>query len=568
MSTQAHARARGRRTPSAEEEKTGLALNTPTREQDPFTGSNNTPQTPGNASSTSVATDEMGHNFGKIAVQPAPKTVTQAPQMKLRVSQPGDAHEREADAVAEQVMRMPDAASAPSAGQEATHAPAHTTDGAEAVPEGGQPLDTTTRAFMEPRFGHDFGQVRVHSDEQAAQAAESFGARAYTIGSDIVFGAQEYAPDSAAGRQLIAHELTHVVQQGGGEATGTVQREPTEAPEAVPEAVPAIPGAGDVSAAQMTDEGLARGVMDKQYAILDGWDTALQNFDKVLTSASDKETKPDFQKAVMKFVGEEVVPDVVKLAIDSEAVGWAFKGVKLLNTLKEEAERAEKAEVSATLRDFYVQHKTIIGKMKQATLSGKEEFAAAARLKEEAMEQAENIAAATKKGKKSGASVTMASTKAAEEYAEMRSAMMDAYAALDARLKFATPENLFVKLSEEWIRNATVRGGMGIRFNAVVVIRLNPDYSVMDAHIQGSGGQKIAEELLRENPDGVNVFNLEVPRVVKLMAPNGWPSAMLSLDEDDHNTSSGAYLEGDTDSLYRYVIANGLPPTKKLDGDD
>ncbi|HLG14203.1 MAG TPA: DUF4157 domain-containing protein [Blastocatellia bacterium] len=79
----------------------------------------------------------------------------------------------------------------------------------------GQPLDTHTRAFMEPRFGHDFSQVRVHADTRAAESARTVNALAYTVGSDIAFGGGEYAPGTKGGRRLLAHELTHVVQQQG-----------------------------------------------------------------------------------------------------------------------------------------------------------------------------------------------------------------------------------------------------------------------------------------------------------------------------------------------------------------
>jgi hypothetical protein len=68
---------------------------------------------------------------------------------------------------------------------------------------------------METFFGHDFSQVRVHTGEQAARAAGSIGASAYTLGQDIVFGSRQYAPDSHSGRRLLAHELAHVVQQAG-----------------------------------------------------------------------------------------------------------------------------------------------------------------------------------------------------------------------------------------------------------------------------------------------------------------------------------------------------------------
>lgn len=79
----------------------------------------------------------------------------------------------------------------------------------------GQPLDAPTRSYMEPRFGHDFSQVRVHTDARAAESARAVSALAYTVGRDVVFGAGQHAPHTAAGRQLMAHELTHVVQQGG-----------------------------------------------------------------------------------------------------------------------------------------------------------------------------------------------------------------------------------------------------------------------------------------------------------------------------------------------------------------
>lgn len=77
----------------------------------------------------------------------------------------------------------------------------------------GQPLDAGTRAFMEPRFGHDFSQVRVHTDARAAESARSVNALAYTVGRDVVFGTGQYAPGTGEGKRLLAHELTHVVQQ-------------------------------------------------------------------------------------------------------------------------------------------------------------------------------------------------------------------------------------------------------------------------------------------------------------------------------------------------------------------
>lgn len=83
----------------------------------------------------------------------------------------------------------------------------------------GQPLDAATRGFMEPRFGRDFGNVRVHTDESSVESSEALGARAFTLGSHVVFGKGEYSPAGIEGQLLLAHELTHVVQQSGREVS-------------------------------------------------------------------------------------------------------------------------------------------------------------------------------------------------------------------------------------------------------------------------------------------------------------------------------------------------------------
>ena len=78
----------------------------------------------------------------------------------------------------------------------------------------GRPLESGVRASMEHRFTYDFSRVRVHTDERAAESSRAVGATAYTVGRDVVFGAGQYSPGTVEGRELLAHELTHVVQQG------------------------------------------------------------------------------------------------------------------------------------------------------------------------------------------------------------------------------------------------------------------------------------------------------------------------------------------------------------------
>ena len=103
--------------------------------------------------------------------------------------------------------------------------------------EPGSPLDGSTRAYFEPRFGADFGDVRVHTGPRAAESAAAVNARAYTVGRDVVFNAGQYTPGTADGGLLLAHELTHTLQQGGGDsglpaavapATGPYEREADE----------------------------------------------------------------------------------------------------------------------------------------------------------------------------------------------------------------------------------------------------------------------------------------------------------------------------------------------------
>ncbi|HYX41150.1 MAG TPA: DUF4157 domain-containing protein [Pyrinomonadaceae bacterium] len=110
----------------------------------------------------------------------------------------------------------------------------------EALSAPGQPLDAPTRNFMEPRFGYDFGPIRLHVNDKAAQSARALNALAYTVGRDVVFGSAQYAPETTAGQSLLAHELTHVVQQS--RSAPLVQRQ--KKPDAEPEKTDAFKQAG------------------------------------------------------------------------------------------------------------------------------------------------------------------------------------------------------------------------------------------------------------------------------------------------------------------------------------
>ena len=161
-------------------------------------------------------------------------------QASLKIGQPDDVYEQEADRVAQQVMRMPEPlvqkkCRCSSGGQtcakcaeEKEKLHIQRTAGASAVPDSsvpdnfmsslgvGQPLDKATRDYFEPRFGMDFSQIRVHTGSKAEASASSINAHAYTLGNNVVFGRGRYQPQTIQGKRLLAHELTHTMQQQGG----------------------------------------------------------------------------------------------------------------------------------------------------------------------------------------------------------------------------------------------------------------------------------------------------------------------------------------------------------------
>ena len=147
--------------------------------------------------------------------------VTEQIQPRLSMHRPDNASEREAKRVSRRMLAGSEGTSTGSpatpvvrrrvAGDGQNH-PAR----AFLQRNSGEPLDSNTRAFFEPRFGHDFGNVRVHTGTQAAAATRGINAHAYTIGHDMVFARGKYAPETSQGRRLLTHELTHVVQQHHG----------------------------------------------------------------------------------------------------------------------------------------------------------------------------------------------------------------------------------------------------------------------------------------------------------------------------------------------------------------
>jgi hypothetical protein len=224
--------------------------------------------TPPAAPKSATADEQTGPGATDLAAEGAPDSGPPSLQARLFISAPDDPYEREANAVADQIVRrVPDehetlaglGRAAPGvqrlcaqcakaldegegelcpecaakAGRQMDDARLSrkeadaSAETAGAIPPavdtvlqtGGEPLDRSTRADMEGRFGHDFSRIRIHSDHHAAESARSINALAYTVGEQVVFGAGRYAPQAESGRWLLAHELTHVLQQRGNTLT-------------------------------------------------------------------------------------------------------------------------------------------------------------------------------------------------------------------------------------------------------------------------------------------------------------------------------------------------------------
>lgn len=220
-------------------------------------------------------------------------------QAKLRISQPNDIYEQEADRVAEHIMRMPEPevsknktvpelsnytsiqrrcpecavnrlqeeetiqpkqgiGSAPEVALESE-------TGINPIKGGGQPLPGSIRSYFEPRFGYDFSGVKIHTDEHAAESASSLNALAYTAGWDIVFGESQYAPETTSGMRLIAHELSHVIQQSKSSVgLGVFRLSPSMCSKSSKCSDPDIKGTGTATSWKLTlavdreEEGLGR----------------------------------------------------------------------------------------------------------------------------------------------------------------------------------------------------------------------------------------------------------------------------------------------------------------------
>jgi hypothetical protein len=209
----------------------------------------------------------------------------------------------------------------------------------------GQPLDLETRAFMEPRFGHDFSRVRIHTDSKAAESAQSVNALAYTVGTNIVFSSGQYMPQTNSGKKLVSHELTHVIQQGMSEPDGNLKSSNITSPEDTSEFEAECASSGVMAGrsyrAQMnTGQQLAR-----QIHILDEDEASLPDGTSAASSSPPIYSLEDYDRTTedIQAVNQQEMEDLLNALRNHEYLQF----FELLDTLSPSTRRAILADMNA-----------------------------------------------------------------------------------------------------------------------------------------------------------------------------------------------------------------------------
>lgn len=186
-----------------------------------------------------VDRDNEHEDFKKEKVFPKRKTNTNTLLSDVNISSPDDIYEKEADASADKIMRVDENPSFFKNKEQIKKSvqrkennyttPSHLPEVSEVINSStAKLLDTETLDFMESRFGYDFSNVRIFDNTEAAKSASKLNALAYTLGNNIVFNKGEYSPNKESGKKLLAHELTHVVQQNSNNSVPAIQKQPDE----------------------------------------------------------------------------------------------------------------------------------------------------------------------------------------------------------------------------------------------------------------------------------------------------------------------------------------------------
>jgi hypothetical protein len=284
---------------------------------------------------------------------------------------------------------------------------------------------------------------------------------------------------------------------------------------------------------------LAHGIIQTQLVLLKGWETALANFETVLSHAPDGATSPDLRSAIKTFVQGKVLGELLS-RVNVVGVGDAFQ---LFQDLQGELDRADRASRSASLRSFVVEYRNTLATLQQAVGSSLDDFLHR---------------------------VEMTEKRGAPESVTLKWELVDALDGLDQTLKGSDPKvpyakQAFRQLCEMWIRQSTV----GHSLPAHIQIEVNEDLSLREVVIIAPGGEQIRDQLLKDGGGKVDVFGMAVRRQVLLYGKSRIaPRGVVFFRPDGLVTLHPSY--GGSEDLAKAVRRQGLPPATKeiLKGQD
>ena len=454
---------------------------------------------------------------------------------------------------------------------------------------GGQALDSQAREQMEPAFGTDFSDVRVHTGPEADTLNRAVCARAFTIGRDIFFRDGEYNPGGSDGRELLAHELTHVVQQRGGAVQTKLEvSEPGDECEQEADRVASamlsrnlesgmqgpkstasevrqearinprstvtanlrrdeqtvIPiDVIEVPQTDMTMTEIVRDNINSKMSLLLNYETALRQFELVVALPSKKEAVPrELGEIILEQIRDHVIDKIVDKSLEHipGAKELFSLGKQITKSVEEEKKRSQQAAVGNALLELVLEEEGKIGEARSLLTMNQEPVI------HETVKEYQHLAKALRVTFRDRLLVATKTIK------EMRSTTHSAH-------------SLFQFIAEKWIGTRASKESEA----GYVFVRLDKDWRVVAAHIHAPYGQKLAERLLSNSGGRVKLNEMHISRVVAF-APEGFDWVTANFDQDGAMGTLSAnpffgqkYLEEFLGKLSKL----GLPETSVLTGD-
>jgi hypothetical protein len=295
------------------------------------------------------------------------------------------------------------------------------------------------------------------------------------------------------------------------------------------------------------DETIVDRIFDAQLTALAQWEAAIDMFDEVVEAAADDEATPNFTRVARDYFLEEVIGIVIdkgikKVSGTTTSVGGKIVG--LWGRLTAEYDRARSAELSTKIRDFLIAQHLEVAAIKK-TLD---------EVREELMPEVQRLAYEASRD-----------SAAAAAYGDLRPALVELATAAMSLRDQADPKTYYDVLVEEWLRSSSFRDELGKP--AGLRIDLRDDFSIRSASLTGPNAKKLGDQLEKNNPGGINLLELQVPKFIRYDEGEWSWAAVVQLDSANNMVAqtTGAYSVENQEWLERQVKDRGLPLVDKLD---